>query len=202
MFTTAEVRWFHEGRAPARVEAWFRGSGRKPAAQPTRVDHYLRLVDGNHLGIKLREGRLEAKQRLERSAAMRFRPRVCGVAETWRKWGVPLNGGPHQVSGGPGPSWIEVEKERSLCRYRLLEDRRIVATSTDWYPDQGCDLELTAVRLRGRDWWTLALEAFGPAVSVHENLRLVAEAVFGAGEPPTLDAADSYGYPRWLELAD
>jgi hypothetical protein len=200
MYTTAEVRWFHRGRAPAHVEAWFRGGGREPTVQSVRVDRYLRLVDGEHLGIKLREGRLEVKQRERSLSVTRFDARAAGVMELWRKWSVPLAVGPHQVSGDPGTSWIEVEKERALCRYGLLEDRRIVATSTDCYPDHGCDLELTAVQVRGREWWTLALEAFGPSGSVCENLLSVAEVVFGAGELPTLDAADSYGYPRWLEL--
>jgi hypothetical protein len=200
MYTTAEVRWFYEGRAPALVEAWFRRGGRAPTEQPARVDHYLRLVDGEHQGIKLREGRLEVKQRERSLPATRFNAGAAGVMELWRKWSIPLAGCPHQVSSDPGASWIEVEKERALCRYRLLEDRRIVATGTDWYPDQGCDLELTAVRVRGREWWTLALEAFGPSSSVCENLQLFGEVVFGAGEPPSLDAADSYGYPRWLEL--
>jgi hypothetical protein len=200
MYTTAEVRWFQEGRAPEHVEAWFSGGGREPTFQPVRVDHYLRLVDGDHLGIKLREGRLEVKQRERSLSVTHFSARVAGAMELWRKWSIPLAGGPHHVSGDPGTSWIEVEKERALCRYRLLEHRRIVATSTDWYSDRGCDLELTAVRARGWEWWTLALEAFGPSGSVHENLRLVGELVFGGGDPPTLDVADSYGYPRWLEL--
>jgi hypothetical protein len=200
MHTTAEVRWFHEGRAPANVDAWFSGGGREPAIQPFRVDHYLRLVDGEHLGVKLRDGRLEVKQRAGSLPVTCFNARVAGVVELWRKWGVPSAGGPLQVSGDPGDSWIEVEKERALCRYRLLEDQRIVATATDWYPDRGCDLELTAVRVRGREWWTLALEAYGPADSVGDILLDIAEVVFGAGLPPTLDSADSYGYPRWLEM--
>jgi hypothetical protein len=202
MYPTAEVRWFHGGRAPAHVEAWFRDCGREPTVQPVRVDHYLRLTGGDSMGIKVREGRLEVKQRYVSSRTVHFQPRISGVVEHWRKWGIPLAVGPHHVSGRPGASWIEVEKERALCRYRLLEDRRIVATSTDWNPAQGCDLELTAVRVRGREWWTLALEAFGQSDTVLENLLRVTEVVFGAGEPPTLEAADSYGYPRWLELAD
>jgi hypothetical protein len=202
MYPTAEVRWFYEGRAPADVEAWFRGGGREPTVQPVRVDHYLRLEDGEHLGVKLREGRLEVKQRGRTLPITRFNARVAGVTELWRKWSLPLAGGPQSVSSSacPGISWIEVDKERAHCRYRLLEGRRILLTSTDWYPDQGCDLELTAVRVRGKAWWTLALEAFGPSGSVHENLLRVAEVVFGAGEPPTMDAAASYGYPQWLEL--
>jgi hypothetical protein len=200
MHTTAEVRWFHEGRTPARVEAWFRGGEREPTVQPVRVDHYLRLEDGEHLGVKLREGRLEVKQRELRLPVTRFHSRVAGVTELWRKWSLPLAGGLQQMSGDLGASWIEVEKERALCRYRLAGNRRIVATTTDWYPDQGCDLELTAVRVKGGEWWTLALEAFGPGGSVGENLLSVAEVVFGVGEPPALNAPDSYGYPRWLEL--
>ncbi len=202
MYDTAELRWFHEGRAPAGVVAWFSAGGREPTVQPVRVDHYLHLVDSQHLGVKVREGRLEVKHRRGNSHAVHLGPCVSGLIEQWRKWSIPLAANPDAVPPRRRAtvSWIEVVKERALCRYWLAGDRRIVATSTDWYPDEGCDVELTVLRVRGRAWWTLALEAYGPCDSVCENLLSVAELIFDASEPPALHAADSYAYPRWLEL--
>jgi hypothetical protein len=83
-----------------------------------------------------------------------------------------------------------------------MEDLRMVPFATDRYPDLGCDLELTHVRVQGRACWTLALEAFGQAGALLENLLHAAGVIFGSGEPPALQAEDSYGYPRWLEQVD
>ena len=63
MFATAEVRWFYEGAVSPEVLEWFEQGELTPEEQPYRVDYYLRLSDRDSLGIKLREGRIEVKQR-------------------------------------------------------------------------------------------------------------------------------------------
>ncbi|MGD8968471.1 MAG: hypothetical protein PVI07_13255, partial [Anaerolineae bacterium] len=57
---------------------------------PAREDHYLRLSDTYALGIKLRQGRIEAKQRVRRPGVVRFHERVTGIVEHWRKWSFQL----------------------------------------------------------------------------------------------------------------
>ena len=202
LISTVEVRWFFQGKIPRQVQAWFHGGLGQLTPAQARVDHYLRIAEGDALGVKLREGRIEVKQRQRLLGAMPLQARVSGIVEHWRKWSFPLTRrtGPALDTPVPALGWVGVHKERQLSRYRLTGDGKLVAMSPARYPEQGCDLELTAVRVRGREWWTLALEAFGPSSSVCENLQRVAEVVFGTGDSPTLDATDSYGYPRWLEL--
>ena len=198
MFPTMEVRWFGEGTVPAEVWEWFHQGEQEPEGQPTRIDYYLRLPNTDSLGIKLREGRVEIKQRHRQHGVVHFHKRVAGVVEHWRKWSFQLARLPSIVT--PAPSWIGVSKERKLRRYRLTADQVVVAVSAHEHPDQGCGLELTNIRVAGKDWWSLGFEAFGDEAILQETLLRVAKQVLAVSEPPTLDAADSCGYPKWLEM--
>jgi hypothetical protein len=201
MYPTVEVRWFYEGMVSPAVMAWFQQVEGKLEEQPCRVDYYLRLTDRGSLGIKLREGKVEIKQRYHQHGVVGFHERVSGLVEHWRKWSFELV----EASGDltsiavPASSWIAVKKERKLRKYGLTGDKRIVAVSTGECHDQGCDLELTKVSLEGREWWSLGLEAFGHESALQENLLLVARQVFVADESPAFDAKNSYGYPQWLQ---
>ncbi|MFN2285080.1 MAG: hypothetical protein ACK2UQ_11710, partial [Anaerolineae bacterium] len=72
MFPTVETRWFYPGIIPSDVLAWYHYGERAPEAQPTRIDYYLRLSDHGDLGIKLREGRIEIKQRAKQYGAQQL----------------------------------------------------------------------------------------------------------------------------------
>lgn len=199
MWESAEIRWFYEGDIPAGVQDWLAQVPGIPDQQPIRTDHYLRLAGDDSLGIKLREGRLEIKQRLDRHGIVSFDQRVAGLLQTWRKWSFPLApvGGPSGVPG-PASSWIAVHKERRLHRYALLDQNRLVSAATDRYPPQGCDLELARLSAARQRWWTLALEAFGPEGTLGDTVLLAGQRLFSYADPPQLEARSSWSYPTWL----
>ena len=203
MFPTVEVRWFYKGAVPPRVEAWFLQGEGEPDQQPSRVDYYLRVVDGASLGVKLREGRIEVKQRYGQYGAERFRERTSGRVAHWRKWSFELARMQAEMGnlGIPDLSWIKVRKERWLRRYEVNGEEVVVAASDRGYLAPGCEVELTRVYLAGDASWTVCLEAFGGEDAVGSALLPVARHVFEATHnPPALGVEDSYGYPRWLEL--
>jgi hypothetical protein len=200
MFSTAEVRWFYRGPIPLEVETWFdRGAGRAEQ-RPSREHHYLRLEDTYALGIKLRGGCIEIKQRVRRPGVFHFHKRVTGIVEHWRKWSFQLAEPDRALSSitGPTASWIAVRKERMLRLYRLTTQKYVVPASSSPPPREGCELELSRVYVGERDWWTLAFESFGEESLLQEQLELVARHVFAADEPPSLNASQSRGYPDWL----
>jgi len=202
MISTLEVRWFCTGTVPPDVLSWFHQGEGQPAEPLPRVDHYLQIADGDSLGIKLREGRIEVKQRQRQLGAVRFHERVTGIVEHWRKWSLSLASQTGNFAGMtmPAPGWVGVHKERQLSRYRITGHRKLIAMSPAEYPDQGCDLELTRVRGSGCEWWTLGFEAFGGEANLQEHLSLAAEQLLGAADPPLLPVQNSYGYPRWLQI--
>jgi hypothetical protein len=200
MFSTVEVRWFGAGGIPPAVLAWFGAGPGEPAAQPRRVDAYLRLPDMNALGIKLREGRIEVKWRVRDYGRVHPHRRVAGRLEGWRKWSFALAAVSGESTDLPVParSLIAVEKARQLRRYQLRDNGAVVPVPATSYPERGCDWELTAIRAANEAWWSLAFEAFGPVVDLRRTLSLVVELALAAGEPPVLEEDGSFGYPTWL----
>jgi hypothetical protein len=197
MFATFEVRWFGAGATPDAVAEWF-AAAPEAAAPPPRVDHYLRLPDDDSLGIKLREGRVEVKQRQGEKETAAFHARVTGAVAHWRKWSFPLVEGVSglaEIAETPR-AWLAVQKARRLRSYALDAAGEITAVSPQDPPPQGCDWELTAVRLNGRPWWTVGFEAYGPdpAAILH---RVVAH-LLAAYPPPPLTLDQSWSYPAWL----
>jgi len=203
MFPTVEVRWFYHGPIPREVLAWLQKAAPEPDQPPCRVDHYLRLGDIDSLGIKLREGRIEIKQRHGQQRIVRFHEQVAGMAERWHKWSLALAEPEHSLPGilMPASSWIAVEKERRLCKYEVVGPGQIVPVSAQEFPEQGCTVELTNIRAGEAAWWSLGLEAYGHEASLRDHLLLTAERFFARhGVPRPLGPGASYGYPRWLVL--
>ena len=202
MFPTVEVRWFYKGTVPPQVAAWFDKVGQEPSELAERTDYYLYLGDGDALGIKLREGRIEIKQRQRQFGPTTFHDRVTGMVEQWHKWSFALAGSADPLGEMPIPtgSWIGVQKVRRLRRYHLAGDqRREIKAATGW-PVQGCHFELTELVVEEQVWWSVCLEVFGAKSTFQQTLAFVAGHIMTRNQPPLLDVNNSYGYPRWLEM--
>lgn len=200
MFSTVEARWFYPGSIPGDVLAWYHYGERAPEAQPMRIDYYLRLTDHDDLGIKLREGRIEIKQRAEQYGVECLHARVHGLVEGWRKWSFGVNdmGGGLSDLTGPRPAWIAIRKARRLRRYQVTDAGDVIATATAEMTPQGCHIELAELIIRNEPWWSLAFETFGPAAALHATFTHVAQHVLHGDAVPSLDAEHSYGYAQWM----
>jgi hypothetical protein len=201
MFRSLEVRWFYAGAVPEPVRQWFGSGQRQPYREPLRVDRYLRLGRGDALGIKLRQGRLEIKQRLGADEILRFSAQARGRVAHWRKWSFALDTREGELAGSSAPesAWVAVEKARELRRYCFVPGGQIVAIPAGQFPARGCTAELSSLTVEGQAWWTVCLEAYGGESHLQEALMLTAGRVLGRSLPAfTFDADDSFGYPRWL----
>jgi hypothetical protein len=200
MFVSTEVRWFFQGPMPPGVLAWFY-TVEKPQEQPSRVDYYLDLGAYDSLGIKLREGRIEIKQREAQHGTAHFGSRFAGAMERWRKWSWDLAGpGTGLAQGGnSSPAWIGVGKKRWLVTYQTGGEEGIAPAPDGEAIEQGCQVELSRIQAQGQASWSLSFEAFGGEGAGRQALLLAAAHVL-AGEPVdlSLSVANSYGYPKWL----
>jgi hypothetical protein len=187
---TMEVRWFCRQR-PFDPLAVF-GAAFRPEC---RTDWYAR-IDGIRTGIKLRDGRLEAKLRME-TLGERVFGSVVGQVERWTKWsGI--------VSQSHGPSdevlrnagWVAVEKRRYLQCFELdSSPPRLVPQPSP----NGCDFELTEIRVCGETWWTVGFESTGPESAIFDNLqRTVADSLNRVQLRDADLLGRSCGYPEWL----
>lgn len=201
MFFTKEIRWFFAGPIPPTTAAWFNTQVCGLPVQPPRTDFYLRLAEGAALGIKLRQGRIEVKQREGAGTAVQIGAQAAGLVESWCKWSFELAETGEGVTGTD--QWIGVWKLRRWCLFGVGENGRITPALPDTIPEQGCACELTAVRLVGaaESWWSLGFESFGGTTAARrESLFVAAEQLLGRPGAPSLPVEQSYSYPQWLQL--
>ena len=99
--------------------------------------------------------------------------------------------------GRPRP----VRKRRRITRFPLASGP-ILAPAPGLAGEPQCEVELTEVRTRGQDWWTLGFEATGPPSLLRSALQATAALVFAhalpGGVEPGLD--ESRSYAEWLCL--
>lgn len=177
-YRTAEVRWFERGPLPEAVRAWFDRLGDAVEAE-ARTDRYLAPASDG-LGVKVREGKVEAKRRDARLDEVRA-GRAAGTAEAWTKWSFPLA----DDEAAPEAGWVEVRKRR---RQRW------------WRTDGGaCALEVSEVEAGGEAWWSVCLEATGPTAQGRLGaLTEAADRWLTTDSAPALGTEAARGYPAWL----
>ena len=205
MYLTLEVRWFYPGPLPGRVLEALQARSCLPALLPARRDHYLLLEGEPALGIKLREGNVEVKQRQEAPRQVEVGPGAVGWVARWRKWSFPLvqggapNAAPLEHLLVPASAWVAVEKKRRLQRYRLGSGLQADSVPLEAPAQQGCEFELSRVWAGGEAWWSVCFEAFGPGPRLEQALLAVAAKVLEPGWPVALEREQSFGYPAWLQ---
>lgn len=211
MFTSAEVRWFFEGAVPDELERWFTRGSLVSRAAP-REDHYLTFPAPLGLGLKLREGRLEIKSLVKTLGPHTFTEDVAGTVQVWEKQahGESAVAEFERLRASAPHLWITTGKERTLRRFSL-EGRTLTEVSADGaFPPNGCNVELTKIRVNGLDYWSFACEAYGDPARVEDALHRVAEHVLTdthrphrfktrASSADAFSAARSHSYPEWLE---
>ena len=190
-----EVRWIFPGPLEAAVARWF---ARFPATAESRVDAYLLDPPLPGLSVKIRGGgALEVKAYRGSPGILEVPGRARGRMEAWLKWSFPVSPlGPG--AGGP-PGWRRVGKRRRISRLPLASGQ-IAARAPGPGGEPRCEVELTEVRTRGRDWWTLGFEATGQADLLRSELQATAALVFAQPLPGGVEPGpgESRSYAEWL----
>ncbi len=190
-----EVRWIFPGQLEAAVIRWF---GRFPAGTESRADTYLLDPQLPGLSVKIRAGgALEVKRYHGSPGILEVAGRARGHMESWQKWSFPVS--PLSSGSGDPAGWTPVRKRRRISRFSLAGGP-VVARGLGLGQEPGCQVELTEVRARGQDWWTLGFEATGPASLLRSELEATAELVFAQALPGGVEPApdQSRSYAQWL----
>lgn len=190
-----EVRWILPGSLDMAVAEWFAGF---PSEVESREDAYLLDPDLGGLSVKIRGGQaLEVKAFGGSPGILELRGRACGRMQYWRKWSVPF--GPPNSRSGDSEGWKRVRKQRRTSRFSLTHGR-ITASAGDRAGEPRCAVELTEIRVHHQDWWSLGLEATGPADLLRPVLGANAAFVFTQPLPSGVDfrMQDSTSYAEWL----
>jgi hypothetical protein len=190
-----EVRWIFPGRLETAVAAWF---GRFPAWTESREDGYLLDPQLDGLSVKVRGGgALQVKVYRGSPGIFEVPGRARGRLESWQKWSFPFN--PLSPGSGDPAGWRPVRKKRRTSWFSLTRGR-IVARTPGLAQEPGCGAELTEVRTRGQDWWSLGFEATGPSELLRSELEATAALVFAEALPGGLELGpdESRSYAQWL----
>jgi hypothetical protein len=190
-----EVRWIFPGQIESAVAGWF---GRFPAGRESREDTYLLDPQLRGLSVKIRGGgALEVKAYRGSPGILEVAGRARGRIESWQKWSFPLRP-PRDDRGGP-PGWTPVAKRRRISQFSSASGPAM-ARGLGMGQQPRCVVELTEVRARGQDWWTLGFEASGAAGLLRRELEAAAALVFAQALPGGVvpGPADSRSYAQWL----
>jgi len=190
-----EVRWIFPGQLEAAVAGWF---GRFPAGTESREDTYLLDPQLPGLSVKVRGGgALEVKVYRGSPGILEVAGRARGRMESWQKWSFPFSPPSHD-SGDPA-GWRPVRKTRRISRFSLASGP-VLERAPGLGQEPGCAVELTEIRTRDQDWWSLGFEATGPASLLRGELEATAALVFALALPGGVELGpdESRSYAEWL----
>ncbi len=190
-----EVRWIFPGQLETAVAGWF---GRFPAGTETREDTYLLDPQFRGLSVKIRGGSaLEVKAYRGSPGILQVPGRARGRLESWQKWSFPVSLLSQDSDDLAG--WRPVRKTRRISRFALASGPA-AAHAPGPGGEPRCEVELTDVRTRGQDWWTLGFEATGPADLLRSALEAAAALVFAQALPGGVEPGpdESSSYAEWL----
>jgi hypothetical protein len=190
-----EVRWIFPGQPEAAVAGWF---GRFPAGTESREDIYLLDPQLRGLSVKVRAGgALEVKVFRGSPGILEVEGRARGRMESWQKWSFPFS--PASQDSGDPDGWRPVRKRRRVSRFSLAAGR-ILSRAPGLGREPGCEVELTEIRTRGQDWWSLGFEATGPPDLLRSELQATAALVFAQALPGGVELRpdESRSYAEWL----
>ena len=191
-----EVRWIFPGQLGAAVAGWF---GRFPARMEAREDTYLLDPQLRGLSVKIRGGgALEVKAYRGSPGILEVAGWARGRMESWQKWSFPFTP-PSRDSSDPA-GWRPVCKRRRISRFSLAGGR-IVTRAPGPGREPGCEVELTEIRTRGRDWWSLGFEATGSDHLLRSELETTAALIFAQPLPGGIEPGpdESRSYAQWLD---
>lgn len=196
MYKSKEIRWFSHTENEA-IGKWFEENGFSFENANTRTDYYLPLKDQDDIGIKLREGNIEIKQRTSRSPKEKLAKSVKGYFEHYIKWSFtsaeedPLF---QEIIEEEKYHWLAVRKERIGFKLKENKNGSIIRVKMDEYLEYGCQVEYTRLKIKGELWYTLGLEWFGD--KEFEFDFSVLKKMFGDQQ---LKGKNSMGYAEFLD---
>jgi hypothetical protein len=193
-----EVRWIFPGQLDTAVAGWFPGS--QPEVE-SREDAYLLDPGMGGLSVKVRAGRaLEVKTFLGSPGILDLPGRARGRMQYWRKWSFPFS--PLSLGNIDPGGWRRVSKQRRVIWFSPSGEQIARAPAVQGHAgrEARCAVELTELRFQRQDWWSLGLEATGPAESLRHGLEATAALVFTRAPPGGVDLRidDSRSYAEWL----
>jgi hypothetical protein len=210
-----EVRWFFDGTVNQHqpLKSWFEtttpiqkiGDVGPPVWEPRRDDQpdvYLLVPGSDDMGIKWREGEFQIKGRLCSLGTQVFCGRHYGKVERWMKWSYKKMPESYQQlfeEKAKGLVIASVCKTRALRKVRLdTFTGKAEEVHAKKFVDRGLGFELTDIQFAGKQYCSMAFEAFPNDSAMDVAFTRAVEAFLDTLTEVHLSAAGSVSYPAWL----
>lgn len=177
MQVSYEVRWFFKD-APVFLLEWFEHKGYQfDYKKPSRVDSYLPLMADQRMGIKLREGNIEAKQLIKSHGPRKFKTiKIKGEVQEFIKWSFELDKQDplsKTILKKQKSNWIAIAKERIGYKYSFNKKGKLLGeVDAESSMDEGCQVEFTRIVIKSKIYFTFGFEAFSTSGNERKNFDL------------------------------
>ncbi|QMU26825.1 hypothetical protein [Adhaeribacter radiodurans] len=211
MVYSSEIRWFFNSLSEVSpVQKWFNTQQKFFSGQWDRADIYLWQPDLKTHSVKIREGKIEVKILLIDRGVVTINHKSSGIGNDWVKYSFELKESDaenkalleqfSQTTVETNESlWVRVDKERLLVKFSLDElNDTLSITPEDFWPNEGCGVELTKIKVNQQEYYTFGLEAFSKTKQEKRNLDRVLNHVFTEIQLNNLRSDQSHSYPVFL----
>jgi hypothetical protein len=164
MFKSKEIRWFTH-KPDSILLDWFVARGLNFDNTEPRTDFYLPL-EKNDLNVKLREGKIEIKHRIQSPVQAKLTPKAEGFIEEWIKWSFAADQTDrlsHDIISENKFNWTKTKKTRLgvKLKYSDRDGGEPVIVPIYDFISRGCQIEYTKILVSQKVYYTFAFEWFG-----------------------------------------
>jgi hypothetical protein len=190
-----EIRWFNLKENKTILE-WFAGQGIHFSNIKPRTDFYLKIPDCQEINIKLREGKIEIKQRKGHPVLHKLGHNASGYLEDWVKWSFSMSETDtliKDIQKGIMYDWIKLYKQRLGVKITTSSGNNWQTHDINEVLPIGCQIEYTKLEVEGKIWYTFAIEWFGDFIIQLDNdhiSEMLGDTIFTANE--------SFGYNAFI----
>ena len=176
-----------------------------------RQDYYLKLLNNNSLGIKIREpktdsdgnaiSKLEIKIMTNNYGPQKFNNDNQGIVNSWNKYSFETIENEIETqkiintftANKQHDSWIKIDKDRLLLKYDVENNVFVLGSIII---DEGAGVELTKFKIENKIYYSIGIEAFSVSNKELENFNATAKFLFSDLKISQLSNNNSISYPE------
>jgi hypothetical protein len=188
-----EIRWFTKTE-DENIISWF-SSHQLHFGKGNREDFYMPLLERQDLGIKVRENKIEIKQRMGKGGIIRLAEKVTGKIEFWDKYSFTASAEDEAmkyIEKGEA-DWISCKKDRIGLNVYKDFSGKLIYVGLEEIIESGCEIEYSEILVNSFTYYSICFEWFGDLTQ-----DLPAEIATQLLSKTELQQEMSMGYPEFF----
>jgi hypothetical protein len=211
-----ELRWFHKGNIPKKIDRWFTNNRFFKKQTPTSYkfsDCYLHTTDLKCVSVKFRGNKLDIKWRNADYPISQMNGVVNGMVEDWLYWTWNDAQAEDKIDlfikrNKNNDPWI-ILKKRLQRKYNIISsssstNNHTLMPITDKHEmnKADCAIELTRIDIKGKLWWSIGIDAYykngEDSSDCKRHMKIAVDMFFRDYPKHNLHPKNSFSYPQFL----